>query len=138
MMTRIPGWNARLSAHLQSLDRVPQDWTGNDCLLRLVGGAIEALTGQDVVAPWRGRWTSAIGAGRVMRNDGFDNLGDAVASVLREVHPSRARTGDVAAIPSGDAFGFVLGVVDGPRVHVLTETGRGTVARSRMIRAFMV
>ena len=79
-----------------------------------------------------------MGALGVLRNDGFADLGDLVASVLPEIHISRGRIGDVAAIPADDGFGFTLGVVNGERIFVLRPDGFGTVDLLAAGRAFRI
>ncbi|WP_407496855.1 DUF6950 family protein [Pseudooceanicola sp. MF1-13] len=138
ILTRRSDWNARLAAHLSTVDRLPMNWTGSDCLLHLVGRGVEAMTDVDPVAQLRGRYTTARGAVRVMRNEGHATLADAVAAHLPEIHPSRAQAGDIAAIPSDDGFGFALGLVGGSVLHVMAEEGRAVVPRSLMTRAFKV
>lgn len=135
-LVRIEKWRGRFDAACDAMRRTPFSWGDNDCFVGLVGGLSAALTGEDVSAPWRGRYTTAVGALRVLRNDGFDNLADLAGSVLPEIHISRARIGDVAAIPSDDGFGFTLGVVNGERIFVLRPEGFGTVDLMTAKRAF--
>ena len=98
-LVRMDGWRGRFDAACDGLRAKPFNWGDHDCLVGLVGSLAEALTGADIVSPWRGRYTSAVGALRVLRNDGFADLGDLVASILPEIHISRARIGDVCRDP---------------------------------------
>ncbi|MBD3785629.1 MAG: hypothetical protein IE922_01485 [Sphingomonadales bacterium] len=137
-LTRVDNWRAAFAAEVERLRRLPFAWGTHDCGVGLAGNLTLALTGVDVAAPWRGRYTTQAGALRVLRNDGFSTLGDLVASVLPEHdHRSRARVGDVGAIEA-EAFGHALCVVDFDRVHVLTPDGFGTLDRTAMVRAFKV
>ena len=139
-MSRVSGWHGRLDMTLDGLRRQPHGWSdGRDCLLGLAGPVIEALTGEDRVAPWRGRYATMTGALRVMRGDGFDTLADLAASILPENdNPATARAGDVVALPSDDGFGGTLGVVAGERVFVLGDDGLLTQDRALIGRAFKV
>lgn len=138
-LIRAPGWRGRFDQECDRIRRVPFAWGAHDCGVGLAGNLALSLTGVDVAARWRGRYATRAGALRVLRNDGFATVADAVASVLPEYdHPSRARIGDVGAIETGDAFGCALCVVDYERVFVLTEHGFGTLDRSKMTRAFRV
>lgn len=140
-LTRLTGpvhWRARYDALFDRIRRRPFAYGEHDCALGLAAAAVEAVTGADVAAAYRKRYHSRIGALRVLRNDGFANLADAVAALLPEIEPARARRGDIAAIPDDGPFGHSLGVVDGERVFVLRETGLGTVDRAVMTRAFRV
>ena len=137
-LQRIDGWRARFDAACDDMRRTPFSWGDHDCLVGLVGNLAEALTGEDIVSPWRQRYASGVGALRVLRNDGFADLGGLVATILPEIHISRARLGDVAAIPSDDGFGFALGVVNGERILVLRPSGFGTVDLLSATRGFRI
>ncbi|WP_176086995.1 hypothetical protein [Martelella sp. HB161492] len=137
-LKRLDGWRARFDAACDTMRSEPFSWGENDCAVGLVGNLTLALTGADLAAPWRGRYTTAIGALRVLRHDGFADLGALAASILPECHIARARIGDIAAIPSEDGFGFALGVVNGERIFVLTDAGFGTVDLMTAKRAFRV
>lgn len=139
-LSRLDDWRGRFEASMDEIMRVPFAWKEQtDCAIHLAGRLVEAMTGVDCVAHYRGRYTSSAGALRVMREDGFANLGDLVAAILPELdHPSQAEVGDIAAIPDEGAFGFALGVVNGDRIFVLTEKGIGTVDLLTAKRAFKV
>lgn len=138
-LSRLPNWRARFDAECDRIRLTPFAWGSHDCGPGLAGNLTLAITGVDVAAAYRGRYTTMTGALRVLRNSGFSTLGDLVASMLPEhAHPSVARIGDVVAIASNSAFGHALGVVNGERVFVLTERGIGTVDRSDAVRAFRV
>lgn len=135
---RLPDWRARYAAEMDRQRRAGFGWGGQDCLLGLVAGATLALCGDDLWGRWRGRYTTAAGALRVMRNDGFACLADGVASVLPEIHPIRARIGDVAAIATEDGFGQTLGLFDASGLIVMSPAGHGRVPRAQAVRAFRV
>lgn len=137
-LLRVDGWRSRFDAACDAMRRSPFSWGDNDCFVGLVGNLCSALTGVDITEHWRGRYTTDTGALRVMRKDGFDNLADLVASVLPEFHISKARVGDVAAIPTDDGFGYSLGVVNGERIFVLRPDGFGTVDLLSASRAFRI
>lgn len=138
-LTRLPNWRARFDAECDRLRLSPFAWGSHDCGPGLAGNLTMAITGVDVAADYRGRYTTRTGALRVLRSGGYETVGDLVASMLPEhEHHSMARIGDVVAIPTESAFGHALGVVNGERVFVLTENGFGTVDRCEAVRAFRV
>jgi hypothetical protein len=137
-LTRLPDWRHRFAEQVDELRRIPFDWDGNDCVVGLAGNMVKALTGTDCVEPYRGKYSTAAGALKVVRSAGFENLGDMVASMLPEIHPSAAHVGDIAAIPMDSPFGFALGVVNGERIFVLMPDGVGTVDLLDATRAFRV
>lgn len=137
-MRRRGDWHSRLNTFIDGVKRRPFDWATNNCGEHFAAGAVEAMTGEDIATPWRGRYKSAAGAVRMMKNDGFSGLGDMVASVLPEIHPSRAKLGDIAAVPADGPFGTSLGVVNGEVILVLGEKQMGLVPMARATRVFAV
>lgn len=138
-LKRVDNWRSAFAAEVDRIKRTPFAWGEHDCGPGLAGNLVKALTGVDLAQPWRGTYSDALGAVRAMKEAGFDNLADLVASMLPEYeHPSRARIGDVAAIKDDSSIGYALGVIDYERVFVLTGTGIGTVDRSEIARAFKV
>lgn len=138
-LTRRDDWRSRLEAAIDQVKAIPFAWESQiDCGPHLTGRIVEALTGVDVAVAFRGRYTTAAGAVRVMREAGFDNLGDLVASILPEIHPSQAGVGDIVAIADDTPFGFALGVVNGDRAFVMRPDGLGTVELLDAQRAFKV
>lgn len=139
-LTRRHDWRSRLEAAIDAIKAIPFSWKEQtDCGAHLAGRMVEAQTGVDVSALFRGSYTTATGALRVMKTAGFDNLGDLVASVLPELgHPSEACVGDIVAVADDSAFGCALGVVDGERIFVMRADGLGTVDLLTAHRAFKV
>ncbi|MGO4854928.1 DUF6950 family protein [Phaeovulum sp. W22_SRMD_FR3] len=139
VMRRRPDWRARFDREVDRLRRAAFVWGENDCAVGLAGNLSLALTGVDSAAAYRGAYTSEIGALRILRAGGFATLGDLIATLAPEYdHPSRARIGDVGAVPVPGPFGHALAVVDYERLFVLTETGFGTLDRSAMVRAYKI
>lgn len=137
-MKRLHGWRTRLHEAVEARRRVPFSFSaGVDCAL-FVSDCIEAMTGEDPAADFRGRYTTDIGAMRVIRNAGYANLADLVSSKLEEIAPVRAQVGDVAFIPDESPFGGALGIVIGEQVACLHIDGIGSVPRTLMTRAFRV
>jgi hypothetical protein len=135
---RLPDWPARLHEFVDGVKRSPFGWGGSDCLIGWAADAVLAMTGEDIAAPWRGKYKTARGAAGALKRAGFDNLADGLATVLPEIHLSRARLGDLAAIPDDGPFGWSLGIVNGETILVRGETAMGTVPLDRATRAFRV
>lgn len=131
-------WRVRFDALLDDIRRRPFCYGEHDCALGLAAAAVEAITGVDIAARYRGRYHSRVGALRVLRNDGFADLAELAAQLLPEIAPGRAQRGDIVAFPDEGPFGFSLGVVNDERVLVLRETELGTLDRGAAQRAFRV
>lgn len=135
---RVDRWRAAFDKQVDDLRRTPFEWGVHDCGVGLVGSLTKAIVGEDKASKFKGRYKTASGAYRVVKSEGFENLGDLAASILTEIHPSEVQIGDIAAIPDGGALKYALGVVNGDRVLVLREEGLGTVDLSETKRAFRV
>ncbi|WP_065091645.1 DUF6950 family protein [Rhizobium leucaenae] len=137
-LVRVMDWRERFVAEVDRLKHSPFAWGEHDCGPGLAGNLVLAITGVDCAAQWRGTYSTAAEAFAAMKAAGFQNLGDLVAAMLPEIHPSQARIGDIAAIETDTPFGYALGVVNGERIFVLREDGMGTVDLLDAKRAFRV
>lgn len=120
--------------------RTPFVWGSSDCLLSLANIILSAR-GYDPAAPFRGRYTSRIGAIRVTREfGGFDG---ALASMLydagcREIVPRSAIIGDIGILEN--AAGAVGGVIRdiqmwvGRKDYGFVALPTGRVARAWRVR----
>lgn len=126
-LTRRPDWRGRYEAVIDEIMATPFDWASHDCVRHFAGRIVYAITGVALVAQFAGSYDDAVSAYRLIRDAGFTDLAEMVGSMLSPIHPSRARLGDLAAIRTDGPIGFGLGVVNGERILVLTETGIGTV-----------
>jgi hypothetical protein len=139
MIKRKPTWRSDLHGYLLSVWHKPFVWGEHDCGL-FAAGAIEAMTGQNFAAEYRGRYTTLTGGLRLLKDKGFDTHADLAASLFAKAHPSRAGVGDLAAVRIDDAAIYALGVVQGARIYVLRpgENGIGTVDLLAAETAFLV
>lgn len=137
-MKRLRDWRSRLHQAVEERRRDPFSFEeGRDCAL-FVADCVLAMTGEDPAAQFRGRYTTDIGAMRVIRSAGFADLGDLVSSRLDEIAPARARAGDVAAVATDSPFGVALGVFIGEQVIARDHDGLATFSRAAVTRAFRV
>lgn len=131
---RLPDWKPRLTCYLAASARKPYAIGTHDCAL-FAAGAVEAVTGHDPAAAWRGAYASKAGGLRLLQAAGHRDHFDATAAALKEIRPSFAAAGDIAAVHDGVGQ-TALGVVQGEMVYVLRETGLGLVPRTAMFRAW--
>lgn len=134
-MTRHSDWKDRLQTHLHGLRLTPFRIGRHDCAL-FAAGCVEAMTGTDFAAPYRGRYATLRGGLRVLRRDGFTDAVALAEHHLVEVHPAFAREGDVAVVPTDD--GPALGIVAGDILYLLRPDGLGIHPRDAMTRSFSV
>jgi uncharacterized protein DUF6950 len=126
-------WRVRLGAYLATEARRPFEYGTSDCAL-FAAGALNAMTGSDPSANYRGRYTTLRGGLRILRKDGFRDHVEKAAALLSEVAPQRARVGDIAVVETSE--GPSLGVVQGEWVAVRTLTGLGFVPIDQAKRVF--
>jgi hypothetical protein len=126
-LVRKQDWRRHYEAAVDEIMSRPFAWGTHDCGPGLAGRLVLAMTGVDLSAQYAGTYDDAASAARLIRSLGFTSLGELVASMLPAIHPSLARLGDIAAIEVAGPIGHALGVVNGERILVLTETGIGTI-----------
>jgi hypothetical protein len=113
MTVRLAAWEPRLHAYLDGVATKPFEYGSHDCALH-AANAVLAMTGDDFGAPFRGRYKSAAGAVRALRDFGAGDLPKTLTAALGEpVHPAFAGRGDIvmangsAGVCMGDFAWFV-------------------------------
>ncbi|KGJ19303.1 DUF6950 family protein [Paracoccus sanguinis] len=120
---RLYNWEARLSSYLVRVAREGFGWGRHDCALFAAGG-VEAVTGRDPAAPWRGRYATRREGMRLIRAAGHADHVAAAAALLPEVPAAMVLPGDLAVLPGVDGQP-ALGIVQGALVYVLRAEGPG-------------
>ena len=126
-LTRDDLWPSRLHEFLEGAARTGFVWGEMDCLL-FVAGAIQAMTGEDLAAGIRGRYTTEIGSKRVLSSDLGGSLESALTMKLGAPVPVPfAGRGDVVLVEVDGVE--AAGVIDlsGERVAVLSLDGMESV-----------
>jgi hypothetical protein len=121
-MIRLPDWRTRLDVYLSDVASAREAFAfgAHDCAL-FAAGAVEAMTGADIAAPYRGKYGSYLEGLQVLAEAGFADHIDVAAAVFPETPVALANPGDLAWFHSDQ--GRVLGVVQGASVYVLQPTG---------------
>jgi hypothetical protein len=116
-LTRRIDWQQRLTALVIERLALPFAWGSNDCVT-FAAEAVYLMTDQDPMESWRGQWSNAHQALRVLQQLG--GLACAVnAAGLQEVGPRMAQRGDLVLLPAPGRRGavrYALGVCLGERV----------------------
>lgn len=110
-MVRFPDWPVRLAAFVEARRERAFSWGDSDCCLFVCDG-IEAMTGVDPGARWRGLYASEKGARRLLRDNG-GVIGLATLAFGAPFVAALAGRGDVVLIdtPDGDALALCVGNV---------------------------
>lgn len=132
---RLPDWRERFAAYISDCRRKPFRPGQHDCGL-FAAGAVEALTGMDPAASWRGTYRTIEEAQAALQGAGFADHIEAVAAMFPAVAPSLAHDGDLAVVDGDD--GPALGVFQRAVVFVLRPSGMGVVDRMKAKKAFRV
>lgn len=137
MLKRYPDWPERLSRYLASVKARPFVWGEHDCCL-FAADALLAMTGIDTAARWRNRYSTSIGAGRVLKLEGFDSLEAAITDAIGQSEPNLmlASRGDVALVRN--AGNPAAGIVFGRGVYVPGESGLLCLSRDTIIHLWRV
>ena len=129
-MPRLEDWDRRLARVTEKHMSLPGEWGVSDCIMT-VGDAIEAVTGDNPFAQFKGRYKTEAGAARVMRKNGCETVEDMLASFLglEPVNRLSAQRGDVGTIMQGGEltagyvteYGFAAKGPHGLTFHPVTE-----------------
>jgi hypothetical protein len=122
-MKRLPDWRSRLLAYIETHRRQPFQYGVADCAT-FAAGAVEAMTGVDPAAGFRG-YTTFEGGIKRLRQAGINDHIAMAAKLFRIAPHPQARMGDLAVLETDD--GPALGVVGGSFAMFLRPDGLGTV-----------
>lgn len=129
---RLPDWEQRLGAYLESVSDRPHAYGEHDCLL-FCSGIVQAVTGVDLSRGRRGRYRDSIGAARHLRQLGFRSAAELIGSLLPERPVGFARRGDLVLGEDG-----IPGVCLGGTAAFVTEAGLASSPRPEWAKAWSV
>ena len=90
-------WEARLHDYLAALSGAVFDWGTLDCAL-FAAGAVEAMTGSDPAASYRGHYSTAGGATRALKRYGAGTLEATIDAGFAPRPIGFARRGDLVMV----------------------------------------
>ena len=147
MIRRRHDWPERLHDYLDSIRGKSFVWGAEDCCL-VPANCVQAMTGVDPAAWFRGRYETALGAVRLLREFSGGGLlretGEKIARDMGwpEIDRSYIQRGDYALIsnPPDDESGLDCGmsICVGPKLVVMSVSGLAWVPISRAIKAWRV
>lgn len=106
-----PGWENRLFASIEAARLHPFVWGHHDCATWAFDLRRDLIGGEDIAALWRSRYTTALGAQRVMQHLGWKTLDDMGRALLGGplATPLLAQRGDILLGGDNPAFGVCVG-----------------------------
>jgi hypothetical protein len=127
---RPDGWEEALARAIERHSLLPFEWGVSDCFM-MATDAAEAATGSPVLAEYR-RYTTEVGAARVMRRAGVEDVGNILALHLTPIAPALAQRGDLGVIERDGtiaagvftSFGFAVKAQHGVFYEPVTSVAR--------------
>lgn len=134
-MERLDDWPDRLAAHVEEWRHKPFQWGLHDCAMFCVYGE-KAICGETRFDDYLGRYSTAIGSMRLLREMGAGTLAENACDRMAEIQPSEAGRGDWALIdtPDGDALSLIVG----DKVAAMGKDGLVFLPREAVKRAWKV
>lgn len=110
-MPRIPHWERHLASALDAARTQPFTWGHHDCATWAFDLRRDLTGGEDVAARWRGHYSTAFGAARVMRHLGWFDLEVMGRDLLGAPLPTPrlAQRGDILLGGCPEAYGLCAG-----------------------------
>lgn len=118
---RLRDWRSRLSAWIAGNARRPFRPGEHDCVT-FAAGARLAVRGEDLLAPWAGRYRTVEEGFQLAREAGFADPFEGVVQGLAEVPVAQAMIGDLALVEDGTGA-LAMGVVAGETIVCLGPRG---------------
>lgn len=120
---RISTWEEALSNYIATKRHEPFDYGVNDCCL-FAAGAVEAITGEDPMSEFRGKYDSLKGSIKALKDIGAGTLEATMDNKFPEVEIGHAQRGDLAF------FNDSVGVVVGGFAYFVSDDGLERINRS--------
>lgn len=133
---RFSDWPSRLNEFIHSRRSTPFQWGQHDCCL-FAADAVQAITGDDHAAEYRGKYTTELGAARALKKHGNGTLEATLTAKLGDPIPRlRASRGDVVAVNTKD--GVALGIFYGAGAICVTRDGLTTLPLNEILTVWRV
>lgn len=120
---RISTWEDALSNYILTKRNEPFEYGVNDCCL-FAAGAVEAITGEDPMPEFRGKYDSLKTSLQVIKDIGAGTLEATMDAKFPEVQISHAQRGDLAFLDGS------VGVVMGGFAYFVSDDGLERIDRS--------
>ena len=138
MILKRQNWEVLLAKEL----RKPRlfEWGKDDCCL-FVGDAIKAMTGLDLASTFRGQYSSALGAYKILKKQGYKDVADLAEKMaarlgLKKVDINFAKTGDIVSTEIDNQIS--LGIVQRDHAIFVSSAGYVFVNKSEIITAWAI
>lgn len=120
---RISSWEDALSDYIAAKRHEPFEYGANDCCL-FAAGAVEAVTGEDPMPEFRGKYDSLKTSLQAIKNIGAGSLEATMDSKFPQIEIGQAQRGDLAFLDGS------VGVVMGGFAYFVSDDGLERINRS--------
>jgi len=128
---RISIWEEALADYIAIKRHEPFEYGVNDCCL-FASGAVEAVTGEDPMSEFRGKYDSLKGSLKAIKDIGAGTLEATLDGKFPEVAIGNAQRGDLAF------FDDSIGVVMGGFAYFVSDDGLEKVSRDMWDKCWSV
>lgn len=134
-LQRKENWPELLLKAIEESRSKPFEWGTHDCCT-FAAYCVLTMTCVDLMEPFRGRYSSALGALKVVTEAGHATLTDAWSAALPAIAPLMAQRGDVVMFESTE--GMAVGVVTGQQAIAAGPDGVTSIPMALWLRAWRV
>jgi hypothetical protein len=121
---RRPDWDKRFALVVAEHIRTPQAWGSSDCITR-VSDVVLALTGFDPAEKIRGKYSTGVGAAKLLNRRNCDNVEQLLDKYFEPVGKLKAQRGDLVTVEDDG----VIAAAYVTEYGVAVSTERGTFFR---------
>ena len=130
-MIRISNWECALSEYLMSKRKEPFEYGVNDCCL-FAAGAVEAITGENPIPEFIGKYDSLKTSIRALREIGAGDLEKTMDSKFTAIPIGHGQTGDLAFHDNS------VGVIIDADALFVSDEGPVRISRDQWSKAWSV
>lgn len=131
---RVHDWPEQLNDVIDAARKTPFEWGRHDCCL-FAADAVQAITGVDHAADYRGAYKTARGAKRALRKRGFDHIEQPLDALFLRVDCRLAGRGDLVVT---EADGLAVGIHLGSALAFVSQDGLEFLPVNRALMAWRV
>lgn len=127
-------WAIALQNQITQFNEKPFAWGTHDCFT-FAADCVQAMTGEDKMAKYRGGYKTELGANKKLKRMG--GVEAAISSVLGEpIDPVFAKRGDVVYF--NGLLGDTAGICVGSKIAAPATAGVGFIPMSQAVKAWSV
>lgn len=132
---RKSNWPSALHNFIDSRRDKPHKWGYNDCAL-FVADAVLEITGDDYAADFRGKYRSAKGSIKALKDRGFSDVSQVPESLFERIPVEKSMKGDVVSITIDNHVS--LGICVGHMAAFTGPEGISFLSMSKIEKAWRV